>query len=350
MGMPLYAVCDALKNRHCDFDCVGAGDVTVLAVQLLESCRRYDENILYIAGRGASLPEAPGSPPAVLRTEPEQCVELYNQVQELLVASLRHERDTQPYTMESLLLELLDRRDMLPSVLQKRCEALHIPMDKKHYLLTVDISMQQKQDLHIQESLSYRTGTPFYRYQHYYITLVSCERGENISRSTYPDLNAFLVEHNLYGAFSNGYSDMGKTAVAFGQCLQAIRLGMSIFGELHLWRFEDWLLSHLLDQCAEKEDLLDLCHPVTTWIHEYDQAHNTEYLLSLAAYILLEKSVQNSAKALHIHRNTMIHRVDKLKNYFKIDFDDSRMVTKLHVSIIAFCYLGIISTKHIQPI
>ena len=41
-----------------------------------------------------------------------------------------------------------------------------------------------------------------------------------------------------------------------------------------------------------------------------------------------------SADAMHIHVNTMYMRVSKLKDEFKIDFNDAHMLYTLHNSIV----------------
>lgn len=60
----------------------------------------------------------------------------------------------------------------------------------------------------------------------------------------------------------------------------------------------------------------------------------------LATYIYSGLSVKISSEYLHMHINTVYQRIHKLEEDFGIDFSDRRIVTMLHISIIAMAYRG----------
>lgn len=57
-------------------------------------------------------------------------------------------------------------------------------------------------------------------------------------------------------------------------------------------------------------------------IEEYDQKNNTEYLSLLYLYLKNQKSLQKTCQDLFIHRNTVLYRLGKLKEFFNLDLDD----------------------------
>ena len=56
-------------------------------------------------------------------------------------------------------------------------------------------------------------------------------------------------------------------------------------------------------------------------IHSYDCKHDTEYLRTLLGYLNSRFSLSSTCKILHIHRNTVIYRIERLKTMFGVDFD-----------------------------
>ena len=56
-------------------------------------------------------------------------------------------------------------------------------------------------------------------------------------------------------------------------------------------------------------------------IHSYDCKHDTEYLRTLLVYLNSRFSLSSTCKILHIHRNTVIYRIERLKTMFGVDFD-----------------------------
>ena len=61
---------------------------------------------------------------------------------------------------------------------------------------------------------------------------------------------------------------------------------------------------------------------------------------TLTAYVLNELDLHRTANALFIHRNTLYHRICSLKERFKIDFDNPRLVFKLRNSVMIYLYIN----------
>lgn len=55
----------------------------------------------------------------------------------------------------------------------------------------------------------------------------------------------------------------------------------------------------------------------------------------VVAYVTSNKSVNKTAEALFMHRNTVYQRITKIQDYFGIDFSDHNLVTQIHISALA---------------
>lgn len=248
------------------------------------------------------------------------------------------------YSPETFLLDLLNEKNIYENTTDLLFYSLYGQSKEVFYLMTIHSPTETKID-NLKETISSYTGYPCCEYTPSVICLIPRHFGEDLTYHTFDGFQDFLIQHDLYAGLSNGFSSLMKTRVAYEQSLTALQIGLHIKKDVHFFRFEDYIIASLLQTCKNTCDLLDLVYPTIMQIYYYDQAHNTEYLLTLAAYVLLQKSIQAGAAAIHIHRNTMIHRLEKLKNSFGLDLKDPRMTTKLHISVEIFSYLGIIDTS-----
>ncbi|WP_342602621.1 helix-turn-helix domain-containing protein [Peribacillus sp. FSL E2-0159] len=53
----------------------------------------------------------------------------------------------------------------------------------------------------------------------------------------------------------------------------------------------------------------------------YDKEYGTELLLTLAKYFELDRSKKLTAQKLHVVRQTLYHRLEKIKKILDLDFD-----------------------------
>lgn len=66
----------------------------------------------------------------------------------------------------------------------------------------------------------------------------------------------------------------------------------------------------------------NMAHPALEKLKEYDEKHGGELYETLYQFLRHERSLIESAKALNIHRNSLIYRVEKIRQLTDIDLDD----------------------------
>ena len=67
----------------------------------------------------------------------------------------------------------------------------------------------------------------------------------------------------------------------------------------------------------------------------YDAQNHTALLATLDAYLQHGCNTSAAAKDLFLHRNTMIHRIEKIKELLQVDFTDETENLLLRLSLIA---------------
>lgn len=76
-----------------------------------------------------------------------------------------------------------------------------------------------------------------------------------------------------------------------------------------------------------------LCHPVIQEIKQYDFKHKTEYYPTLKAYLLCRMNYSEMCSRLYVHKNTIIYRMQRMKELFTLDLTDCRIISALYLSL-----------------
>ena len=65
----------------------------------------------------------------------------------------------------------------------------------------------------------------------------------------------------------------------------------------------------------------ELMHPAIAILSDYDEKHDTDYLQTLAIWIRNERSIADSTRELHLHRNSMLYRLNRIQELTGEDFE-----------------------------
>ena len=65
----------------------------------------------------------------------------------------------------------------------------------------------------------------------------------------------------------------------------------------------------------------------------YDLANNTDYLDTFKVYLNNRCNMTDTAKQLHMHRNTLLHRIKRIEELLESDLADWELRRKLLLSI-----------------
>lgn len=97
-------------------------------------------------------------------------------------------------------------------------------------------------------------------------------------------------------------------------------------------RFSDVALYDILLNMPEHINIKEYIHPALEKLRQYDLEHGTGYVDTLYEYILLNSSITQVAKKLFTHRNTIVHRIEKIAEICECDINNGEERTKLMVS------------------
>lgn len=130
-------------------------------------------------------------------------------------------------------------------------------------------------------------------------------------------LRDYLNEYSLRAAVSNLISDVFSTYVYYEQCIEILNLAAekkSLTGDNNLFVFQQ-CYSWIITEKAKKKISTQAAYILPTWtaLAEYDRKYQTQYVATLSAY-LHHNTINNAAKALYIHKNTFMYRMEKIQS------------------------------------
>lgn len=132
---------------------------------------------------------------------------------------------------------------------------------------------------------------------------------------------------DIFNGFSNVKTYYKQSILA----LKTLETGTS---EKYLCLFSDDYFHHILRSISNNiEDLLVFCSREALKVFRHDASHNSDYGETLQVYFETGKNTLQSAKFLHIHRNTMLYRLEKIQEICGCDFNDSSCMQRLLFSL-----------------
>lgn len=100
----------------------------------------------------------------------------------------------------------------------------------------------------------------------------------------------------------------------------------------------DSMISYLI--CSSRTDgAVCACHPDVLHLLQVDRRESTDYLKLLKTYLDSERNISGTAKALFMHRNTLVYRLEKLSTLLNADLDDpyERNYLRLSIYVLEAC-------------
>lgn len=151
-------------------------------------------------------------------------------------------------------------------------------------------------------------------------------------------IHEMLRKNVTYQAgFSNCSRGLWKLKQYYEQAEAAISYGNLMNPGGKEYFFYDYALYYLIE-CSNPLDMYCVLHPDVLLLEELDRKKETGWLELLKAYFDNECSLVNTAKAMYVHRNTLVYRLGKLKELMHYDWDNtySREYMKQSVMILDF--------------
>ncbi|MDQ3413329.1 MAG: helix-turn-helix domain-containing protein, partial [Chloroflexota bacterium] len=114
---------------------------------------------------------------------------------------------------------------------------------------------------------------------------------------------------------------------------QALTLGRRLTGAGHLTRFDTLGVYRLLFAAEQLPELAALHTETLGSLLDYDREHNAELVRTLDAFFAANGSPKEAAERLHVHRNTVLYRLDRIREITGFNLEDSALRLRLQLAL-----------------
>lgn len=133
-------------------------------------------------------------------------------------------------------------------------------------------------------------------------------------------LRKLLLSYNGYAAIGNFSEFLTSLPPIYHQARNALRLGRVMDPEKRIYYYEDYSMFQIAEMAAEaarqnmgSRNPVHLCHPALISLLLYDKKTGSNLTDDLYAFLIHERSVTETARALYIHRNTMLYKARRIE-------------------------------------
>ncbi|MBA3415036.1 MAG: helix-turn-helix domain-containing protein [Chloroflexia bacterium] len=114
---------------------------------------------------------------------------------------------------------------------------------------------------------------------------------------------------------------------------QALSLGRRLHGPGTMTRFDALGVHRLIFAAEGLPELRNLYDETLAPLLSYDREHNGDLLRTLAAFFAANGSPKVAAERLKVHRNTVLYRLDRVRDITGYDLDDADLRLRLHLAL-----------------
>lgn len=119
--------------------------------------------------------------------------------------------------------------------------------------------------------------------------------------------------------YSNLHQGADKIYASYSEAIQAFELGQTLHSSQNVFSFEDDMIYHMLQRHSTTTQLFDYYEFALKPLEDFDRENDTFLVDTLKEYIACGLNVTQAAKKMYIHRNTMNHRVEQIKELISMD-------------------------------
>ena len=127
------------------------------------------------------------------------------------------------------------------------------------------------------------------------------------------------------------FQNLKQLPCFYQQSIQAVKPAQK--KEVPLLTIASCLSENILSSCRSLPETPSLIDPTILKLAEADLNESDQLLKTLYTYLICGKSISQTADILFIHRNTLRHRLNKIKTYLPGDLDDCKYAEKLLLSL-----------------
>lgn len=240
-----------------------------------------------------------------------------------------------------LISDLIDPKQESLEYFQDRCAQLHIPFQGHFRLAVVQSEIDSKLKMsHLANQLRAHCPIPncgvFQRGTEVFLLLHDWNSSEIRDTATFDDdwseLNNTLRQNQAWMGISSMFSDATRMSVGYRQACAAIRCGRLKSPDQTAYLYSKFYLDDMLRHYSEEIPISDVYIRYLDRLMD-DNNSSCSNIKLLYHYLCAERNISLTAKNVHMHRNSVIYRIQKIQDLLSLNLDDPDVRLHLMLSL-----------------
>jgi len=143
-----------------------------------------------------------------------------------------------------------------------------------------------------------------------------------------PFLKPVIQNSGYYGGISHTFTDLHNISHCYMQARIAVENSPAKIGEIH--SCDKYVLPYAI-KLIQANTQFDITHPAIKQLEEYDNKHRAGYCELLYLYLQNECNQTRTAQLSHIHRSSLIQKINRIIEITGIDLNDYQ--TRFHLCL-----------------
>lgn len=134
-------------------------------------------------------------------------------------------------------------------------------------------------------------------------------------------LPELLKQFHLIGSLSSEFYHLSGMSQAYGQAVNAMRYLLNGSFKGAFIRYQDCMYKIMCEELKKSCNVSQFFHSGTIALYQKDVIKKTNFLETLAAYLEFNNDPDSAAAYLHIHRNTLYYRINKIQEEYNLNLN-----------------------------
>jgi sugar diacid utilization regulator len=240
---------------------------------------------------------------------------------------------------ESFIMDLLEGRLYQENEIKERLTIVRLPYET-HYRVYYITPLHPTDSIIRYLTYSSKTRLPYAKVLPYKggIVALDMELKEARDKETVMKKKEEALENLRRSEATCGVSlpcfNLSQVRKAFLQAEVSLELGQLLQPENKVYYYRDYYIYHLLHVCADHPeiDLSLLCSHGFKELKRNDLKTKNNNMQLLEIYLLNNCSVTCTAKAMHLHRNSVMYRIERIEKILEVSLSDPKIRMRLLIS------------------
>lgn len=229
---------------------------------------------------------------------------------------------------------LISGEVMEPMELNKWLDLLNLDLKPRYVILALGPAQMDRQNYgyYIQEQLE-TSGLPVLQYsssKYLYVLLYGSVSQDFLYRQL-GLISQTLERFRFHCGVSRSFEDLMQIKRYVQQADIALETGKKWRPAETLHYYRDLTIRAMSDSLIDSFGRENIRHPALDLLEAHDRESNGLYLETLRTYILSSFSSKETCEKLHIHRNTLNYRLNRIEELTGEDLSDQK--TRLHLAL-----------------